>query len=193
MRKERKHTAVQEPPALKQWEQEQSTERAGLLGVGGGSPHPGGGWGAAFKDNSMEIFQRGREWVSLDRQRSSHSFKLSSTNSALNCADSTSARALSQERRAARTAMQNLADTFAEQFLACADKALAEGVQHHWSWAQRGEACVRAIGLNSWPRRKSQQPFPEAGRPICKSWDPAVPLCYRRKQKLKGLGKNKES
>lgn len=63
-----------------------------------------------------------------DRERSSHSSKLSSTNSALNCADSSSAHALSQERRAARTARQNLTDTF----LACADKALAGGVQHHW-------------------------------------------------------------
>lgn len=45
---------VQEPSALKQqWEHEQSTEK-GLISVGGGSPQPGGGWGAAFKGNSME-------------------------------------------------------------------------------------------------------------------------------------------
>lgn len=55
-------------------------------------------------------------------------------NSTLNSADTTSAHALSQERReGARAATQNLTDTLAKQFLVCAEKALAEEAKHHWS------------------------------------------------------------
>lgn len=43
MRTEIKHAVEQEPPALKQREHAQSTERVGLVGVRGGSPQPGGG------------------------------------------------------------------------------------------------------------------------------------------------------
>lgn len=153
MRKEIKHTVVQEPPALRQqWDHEQSTDRAGLVSVRGGSPQPGGGWGAAFKDNSTETFQRGVKGCPCpcDRQRSSHSFKQELNKQCFDSADSTSAHALSQERRAARTAVPNLTDTFAEQFLACADKAVAGGVQHHGSWAQRGEAAERTLCPSYW-------------------------------------------
>lgn len=92
--------------------------------------------------------------------------------------------------------MQNLSDSSAEQVLACAGKAQAGGAQHHWGSSQRGEAAER-IGLSSWPRSNGQHPFPEAGKPfaaaISKSWDPVVPLCYKSKQNLKGLVRNKES
>ena len=69
-----------------------------------------------------------------DGQRSSHTFARSLRNSTLNSADTTSAHALSQERRGgARAAMQNPTDTLAKQFLVCAEKALAEGAKHHRS------------------------------------------------------------
>lgn len=85
----------------------------------------------------MEAFQKGSEHVPrsclMDR-RAHAAVARSLRNSTLNNADTTSAHALSQERRGgARTAMQNLTDILAKQFLVCAEKALAEGAKHHWS------------------------------------------------------------
>lgn len=141
---------VQEPSALKQqWEHQQSTEK-GLISVRGGNSQPGGGWGAAFRDNSMEMFQRGVERCPCpsDRQRSSHSFRQELKQQSFEQHWQHLGHALSQERGAARAAMQNLTDTSADKLPACADHALAGGDQHHWSSAQRGEAAGSSLCLS---------------------------------------------
>lgn len=97
--------------------------------------------------------------------------------------------------------MQNWTDTLAKQFLVCAEKALAGGAKHHWSWAQKGEdaessLCPR-VSDSTADIGESQQQFPEVGKlfaaVICKARDPVVLLCHKSKPKTKGLAENKES
>lgn len=128
----------------------------------------------------------------------------SSTSRALNRADSTWAHALSQgrgERRAAGAAVQNVTDTAAEPSPACTDRAVAGGVQHHWSSAQRQEAAERSLCPSYCTQQLTQEKWsaaiPWSRKSICcchlQAMRSIVSLCSKSKQKLKGLVKNKES